>query len=139
MKIINKNVFITMKKEIVNSPNENSIFVLYPKRSSFGIWSFDDPTKNLVSEPFVGVTNLVIDRMAEESGYDLKDDPQIAIFFSATEFPDSQCSLVLQSTSPSGSTYREDKSGLLPWLCPAFFKYFPEAPISLYGFVKKKL
>jgi hypothetical protein len=128
-----------MENYTINGPNENSIFVLYPKRSSFGIWSFDDSTKNLVSEPFVGVTNLVIDRMAEESGYDLKDNPQIAIFFSATEFPDSQCSLVLQRTSPSGSTYREDKSGLLPWLCPAFFKYFPEAPISLYSSVKKKL
>ena len=125
-----------MKNKITNDLNENSIFVLYPKRSSFGIWSFDDPTKSLVSEPFVGVTNLVIDRMAQESGYDLKDNPQIAIFFSATEFPDSQCSLLLQSTSPSGSTYKDDKSDLLPWLCPAFFKYFPEAPISLYGHVK---
>lgn len=125
-----------MNNKITNDLNENSIFVLYPKRSSFGIWSFDDPTKSLVSEPFVGVTNLVIDRMAQESGYDLKDNPQIAIFFSATEFPDSQCSLVLQSTSPSGSTYKDDKSDLLPWLCPAFFKYFPEAPIFLYGHVK---
>ena len=125
-----------MKNKITNDLNENSIFVLYPKRSSFGIWSFDDPTKSLVSEPFVGVTNLVIDRMAQESGYDLKDNPQIAIFFSATEFPDSQCYLLLQSTSPSGSTYKDDKSDLLPWLCPAFFKYFPEAPISLYGHVK---
>lgn len=114
----------------------NSIFVLFPVRN-FGIWSFDDNQRGLVSEPFVGQTNDLIDQMAEESGHNVVDGLQIALLFSHIEFPDHQCNLSLEETSPYGTTYDDADRDLLPWLCPAFFKYFPQAPPKLYGAVKK--
>jgi hypothetical protein len=111
----------------------NSIFILYPKRSSFGVWSFDDDTRGLVNEPFVGETNKLLDMMAKESGYSLEDNPQVALLFSDDNFPESQCSLVLRETSNSGSTYIDLKRKLTPWLCPAMFKYFKNAPSNLFG------
>lgn len=117
----------------------NSVFILYPKRSSFGIWSFDDDVRGLIGEPFVGETNTLIDSMAEESGYDLDDNVQVALLFSNEQFPKYQCSLYLHETSPGGSTYIDTARLLEPWLCPAMFKYFPEAPKWLFGAVAKKV
>jgi hypothetical protein len=118
-----------------NNDMSNSVFVLYPKRSTFGIWAFDDEMRGLKNEPFVGETNNLLDKMAIESGYDLNDNPQVALLFAATEFPDYQCDLNLIETSPTGTTYRDQISGIYPWLCPAMFKYFPEAPEKMYGAV----
>jgi hypothetical protein len=116
----------------------NNVFVLYPKRSTFGIWAFDDETRGLKNEPFVGETNDLIDKMAVESGYELEDNLQVALLFAATEFPNHQCDLTLVETSPTGTTYQDEMSDLFPWLCPAMFKYFPEAPKKMYGGVMKK-
>ena len=116
----------------------NNIFILYPKRSPFGIWAFDDEQRGLVNEPFVGETNTLIDKMAIESGYDLKDNPQIALMFSHNPFPDIQCVLWLKEICPNGTTYKDMLSNLHPWLCPAFFLFYSEAPNTLYGAVVKK-
>ena len=61
----------------------------------------------------------------------------VALLFSPDPFPDYQCDLTLTETALSGSTYRDDKNGLNPWLCPALFKYFPTAPAKLYGKVER--
>jgi hypothetical protein len=118
-----------------NNDMSNSVFVLYPRRSTYGIWAFDDETRGLKNEPFVGETNNLIDKMAIESGYDLEDDLQVALLFAATEFPNYQCDLNLIETSPTGTTYNDKISGLDIWLCPAFYKYYENAPLYLFGSV----
>jgi hypothetical protein len=115
----------------------NSIFAIEPTRSRFGVWSFDDQTTNLVNEPFVGETNDLIDEMIREKKIKLESAANgICVIFSGNPFPGHQVELRLQETSPFGTTYRCDKFDLNPWLCPAFFRYFPEAPKTLYSMVK---
>jgi len=116
----------------------NSIFLLEPTRSKFGIWAFDDPSRGLVGEPFVGETNTLIDQMAIESGYEIIEGVQIPLAFSLEEYPGWQTELQLLVTSPTGSTYYSPEYHLDPWLCPAFFKYFPKAPERFYASVIKK-
>lgn len=116
----------------------NSIFLLEPTRSKFGIWSFDDPSRSLIGEPFVGQTNTLIDRMAEDAGYELTAGVQIPLMFSPDKYPEWQTELHLLVTSPTGSTYYSPEYHLDPWLCPAFFKYFPKAPERFYASVIKK-
>jgi len=116
---------------------QNSLFCLEPTRNNFGVWSFNDILTNLRNEPFVGETNDLIDAMVLESGRTLERASKgIALIFSAGPFPGAQCALTLEETCPSGTTYICDKFKLKPWLCPAFFKYFPTAPERLYAMVK---
>lgn len=115
----------------------NSIFTIEPTRSRFGVWSFDDASTELVGEPFVGETNVLIDKMVEERQLNPKRAARgVCVFFSHLPFPDYQVELILEETSQFGSTYRCDKFDLNPWLCPALFKYFPSAPDKLYASVK---
>jgi hypothetical protein len=117
--------------------NMNAIFQLEPTRNKYGVWSFDDPNTGLVGEPFVGETNTLIDNMVREAGYKLESAANgIALLFSPNPFPGYQSEIVLTETSPFGSTYRNDKWDIMPWLCPALFKYFPTAPARLYSMVK---
>ena len=48
----------------------NAIFTIEPTRSRFGVWSFDDETTGLVKEPFVGETNVLIDKMVAAAGFE---------------------------------------------------------------------
>lgn len=121
-----------------NKDMENAVFTLNPYRSKFGVWAFDDDRVGLKGEPFVGETNTLIDSMVLESGQDIQvASSGICLMFSAFPFPGHQCSLVAIEKTPWGTTYVAEKQGLLPWLCPALFKYFPEAPDHLYGMVVK--
>jgi hypothetical protein len=116
----------------------NSIFLLEPKRSKYGIWSFDDESRGLTNEPFVGETNDLIDAMARESGYEIIEGLRIPLMFALSKYPGSQTELALLDTSPFGSTYHSIEYDLEPWLCPAFFKYFPEAPKQFFASVYPK-
>ena len=110
----------------------NSIMVLKPYRYA-GAWVFDDPETGLVREPFVAGIDEILDRMTEgipdaESGFRLT--------FSASPFPD--CTTVLQREGRSGSDcggtwYWSPYYEIRGWLCPALFRYFPEAPTHLYA------
>lgn len=115
----------------------NSIFILTPTRNRFGIWAFDDATTGLVQEPFVGDTNILIDNMVLEAGYSLEEASKgIALLFSPDPFQGHQSEIYLIETTPHGSTYVNDKWDIEPWLCPALYKYFPQAPKRLFSQVK---
>jgi len=115
----------------------NSIFILEPTRNAYGIWSFDDANTGLVKEPFVGDTNILIDNMVLEAGYKLESAANgIALLFSPDPFQGYQSEIYLIETTPWGSTYVNDKWDIEPWLCPALYKYFPEAPKRLFSQVK---
>lgn len=110
----------------------NAVYTVYPSRNKFGIWAFDDVDKGLKQEPLVGNTNLVIDRMAIESGYSLEE--QIPLMFSPFPIPDYQVELILLESSENGGSFYESKNDKFTiWLCPALFKYLPIAPNVLYG------
>ncbi len=120
-----------------NNHMKNSIFILQPTRNRYGIWAFDDINTGLVQEPFVGDTNILIDNMVLEAGYTLEEASKgIALLFSPDPFQGHQSEIYLIETTPYGSTYGNDKWDIEPWLCPALYKYFPQAPQRLFSQVK---
>ena len=111
----------------------NSLFEIYPYRNKQGTWKFDDESTGLIAEPFVGETNTLIDKMVEDAGMTiLAASTGVKVMFGYTPFPNYQVELLLRETEPYGSTYTDAKFSLTPWLCPAFFKYFPVAPEKFY-------
>lgn len=106
----------------------NAIGVIQPYRAC-GSWVFDDPAVDLVREPFVAgmpemIDGLVADIDDAEDGFRL--------LFSAAPFPGYQRRLDWRRSEDGGNWYGDDSTGLEGWLCPALFKYFPEAPPALY-------
>ncbi len=108
----------------------NNVFILQPYKIHGQVWVFDDPSRGLKQEPFVGETNTIIDEMINRAGMNLKKaEKGFLMFFSPTPVPEGQIELSLMETSPYGSI-------LQGWLCPALFKYFPAAPDKLFAFAK---
>ena len=130
----------------------NSIMTIHPYWN-IGVWAFDDKAAKLQAEPFVGEINDMIDYMVRhiptaQDGF--------ALMFSATPFPGAQLKLD-KTQSPHkkssqwgkyfqhfiedeygdpkwiGTWYRSDELQLTGWLCPALFKYFQEAPETIYA------
>ena len=107
----------------------NSILVIQPYWHS-GTWVFDDPAVALTREPFVSGVPEMINRLV-------------------TRIPDARKGFrLLFSGGPvPGATrfdrLRGDYGGTWycvagdpkteGWLCPALFKYFPEAPDAIYA------
>ena len=107
----------------------NSLFVIQPYKH-LGMWVFDDPRVGLVQEPFVSGADLIIDEMVRglpgaEGGFRL--------IFSPTPFPGHALHLRRIRPEYGGNWYLWEERGMEGWLCPALFKYFPEAPPDLYA------
>lgn len=110
----------------------NSIMVITPYKYS-GTWVFDDPTVDLVREPFVcgipGIINtLVADIPNAAKGFRLT--------FSSVPFPGHTVSLLWLREDSGGNWYQVEGGPadlMVGWLCPALFKYFDEAPRNLYA------
>jgi hypothetical protein len=111
-----------------SSPNtlyNNSIMTLSPYRIGAGNFAFDDPVTGLSREPFIGGANYHLDRFA-------KSGNSCVISFSANKIPDYDVKLTLQDTDKNeGSNYIDEDNRNI-WLCPAFFKYFEQAPKEFY-------
>lgn len=100
----------------------NSIHIIRPYK--FGsVWVFDDTSKGLHQEPFVGDTNLVIDILS-------KNATRCTLMFSETPFPTHTAVATYEHGDEFGTWYRMD--GKCFWLCPALFKYFNPAPQQIY-------
>lgn len=110
----------------------NSINVIAPYKHH-GMWVFDDPRVGLVQEPFVAGADRMIDRVVA----DIPDaDQGFTLIFSASPFPGHQIRLDWDRGDSDGNWYRAEALGMEGWLCPALFKYFAEAPSSIYVQVK---
>lgn len=97
------------------------------------MWVFDDPEVGLVKEPFVaGIPEMINRAVAAipdaEKGF-------LAIF-AATPFPGIDLTLERTRAESGGTWYRWTATGQEGWLCPALFRYFPEAPEKLYIQIK---
>ena len=66
----------------------------------------------------------------------VKDIPEaekgFVLFFSESPFPRYQSELTWLREESGGNWYRETRTGLEGWLCPALFRYFREAPRRIY-------
>src|SRR3954454_337416 len=106
----------------------NSLFVIAPYKHQ-GTWVFDDPRVGLHQETFVLGINTMIDK--EVGGVPNAENGFRAIF-SAQEFPGAQTKLEWRRGETGGNWYYSDKFGMEGWLCPALFKYFPQAPGEIW-------
>ena len=107
----------------------NSILVIAPYRSE-GTWVFDDKARGLLKEPFVAgipemIDNLVTNIPNAGKGFRL--------LFSAEDFPGAQTKLVWHRKDTSGNWYYSEEYKREGWLCPSLFKYFREAPKTIYA------
>jgi len=109
----------------------NAIGVLYPYRYYDG-WVFDDESRGLDKEAFVGGADTIIDSViaakelqGTETGFKLT--------FSATPFPDYDVCLTWVRGDEFGNWYRLNNPPVEGWLCPALFKYFDAAPARIYA------
>ena len=92
-------------------------------------WVFDDASKGLEKEPFVQGVPEMIDALVTDipnarSGF--------VLLFSSQPFAGYQVDLTLLKEEYGGHWYKAKDYGAEGWLCPALFKYFDDAPESLY-------
>jgi hypothetical protein len=124
----------------------NSINIIAPYRNpeSPDIWVFDDDTRGLLREPFVGEANTLFDYVAKK----LNAGDQMTVFFAGDDVvlpPIKQgrhitAELELKhGCDVSGSIYdaklSDGTSMENVWLCPALLKYFPKPPKRLTAMV----
>lgn len=107
----------------------NAISVIYPYKHE-GLWVFDDEKAGLIKEPFVAGADTVIDLALEAKGID--GDNGFRLMFSAGEFPGYDYRFTWIREGDGGNWYQSEDFEREGWLCPALFKYFDRAPMTLY-------
>ena len=110
----------------------NAINVITPYNEN-GIWRFNDPSKELAGEPFVGTTNDIINGMIEESIF-IDQEKEVSIYFATEDFPGAEYVLTSVKEGNGGMWYRwgDMEGSLKGWLCPATLKYFDDFPKKIY-------
>ena len=92
-------------------------------------WVFDDASVGLEKEPFVQGIPEMID-------YLVKDIPNarsgFVLLFSSQPFAGYQVELTRVREENGGYWYKAKNYPVEGWLCPALFRYFDDAPESLY-------
>jgi hypothetical protein len=112
----------------------NAIHIIAPYKQH-GMWVFDDPRVGLAQEPFVAGADTMIDRVVAE----IPDaENGFTLIFSITPFPGFQHRLDWRREEDGGNWYYSKQLDLEGWLCPALFRYFPEAPKQLYVQIKSR-
>ena len=106
----------------------NSLFAIAPYKYQ-GTWVFDDAAVGLLREPFVAGADTIIDVLMEGIP---EAERGCRIVFSAEPFPGFQARMVRDRAEYGGTWYRWPERAMEGWLCPALFKYFPEAPEEIY-------
>jgi hypothetical protein len=120
------------KKKPAAGVNSNSILVLHPYKY-YGTWVFDDDRTGLVREAFVSGIPEILEETLTKNGIDVKEAEQgFDLTFSKTPFPGQQVELTRLREESGGNWYKSD-TGREGWLCPALFKYFPDAPTKIYA------
>jgi hypothetical protein len=121
-------VILSCRQEAVVGPTSNSLFVIEPYRHA-GTWVFDDLSRGLSKEPFVaGIPELIDKLVADIPGA----DKGFRLTFSAQEFPGYEDKLIWKREEVSGNWYYSETFKAEGWLCPALFKYFKQAPKTIY-------
>jgi len=102
-----------------------------PTDSGISVWVFDDEERGLKAEPFVMGMSEMIDRFVEEQNLDPR---WLTLFFSMNPPPMGVFyHLKMMNLDPRGGAwYREVKTRMCGWLCPAMLKYFALFPYEFY-------
>lgn len=88
-------------------------------------WYFDDESKQVKHEPFVmGISEMITEMVGEKK--------KAKVEFSSEEFEDKQFSLEWLMPENGGNWYGCKELGMAGWLCPVLYKYFDDAPKSLF-------
>jgi hypothetical protein len=107
----------------------NSIMVISPYWHA-GTWVFDDLAVDLVKEPFVSGVPEMIDVLTAH----IPDARRgFRLLFSAQPFPGYQAKFTHSREEFGGNWYKLEEPRMEGWLCPALFKYFDDAPPTLYA------
>jgi len=104
---------------------QNTVNVLFPYRTKYGVWCFDDEQLGIVGEPFVGDINTMIDIHAQGS-------ENLIINISSQPIPGSTLSLTKREDLGQGF-YQLDGTEITGWLCPCFLNYFPDYVEKVYA------
>lgn len=119
----------------------NSIMVLRPY-NYYGSWVFDDDRVGLVREPFVQGIPEILEAALAEAGVPLEEAGKgFLLTFAGSPFPGDPepGQVTLKRLYPeSGGNWYEDQHGRKGWLCPALYKYFPEAPDLIHCKVSRQ-
>src|SRR5215210_3472556 len=106
----------------------NSLMVIAPYKHE-GMWVFDDPSVGRKKEPFIAGIDTMIDKMTAQIPNAQKGFRAV---FSASAFPGYTEKLEWRREESGGNWYYSDHYKMEGWLCPALFKYFPNAPREIY-------
>lgn len=108
----------------------NAIMTIVPY-ADYGTWVFDDPAKGLVKEPFVlGIPEMINVMVADipnaRGGFRLN--------FMASKPPRTSDVFHLKKVheEDGGAWYRDTRTRLVGWLCPATLNYFPAFPDEIW-------
>lgn len=104
------------------------VFQIFPF-SHQGMLVFDDVSCCLDKEPFVQNTDLILLDLCSLNGIE-QPEKGFSLKFSESSFEGFQIEAKHVREENGGNWYLVN--GHEGWLCPALFKYFPEAPDHLY-------
>lgn len=124
------NIMLGLKKLFKNK-RDNQINVIHPY-IHINQWVFDDKDVGLIKEPFVAGADDMLD-------YLTKNGDGCTLIFSKDEFPDYNFKIFksdVQGCVGTNYVYNNGKEMMELWLCPALFKYFKQAPETIYFNVK---
>jgi len=106
----------------------NSIFRILVQRKN-GLWVFDDERFGIVEQPFVFGADLILEKMAAQSGV---NGERLNAVFAGIPFPGSEYTLRFVREETEGFMYRWEEENLQSWLSPSLKNYFPEPPPEIY-------
>jgi len=109
--------------------------VIHPYKYD-GLWVFDDEKVGLVQEPFVSGADDIIEKVV--SGFP-DADGGFSLLFSSIPFPGHHVVFEWRREESGGNWYFIQELDMEGWLCPALFKYFDEAPKTIYAQFKAKV
>lgn len=107
---------------------QNQIQVIAPYWHA-GTWVFDDEQTGLVREPFVDGVPAMIDDLVQTIPHARRG---FRLLFSADPFPGFERKLTWVRAEMGGNWYRTEQPQAEGWLCPALFRYFTSAPMTLF-------
>ncbi|MCW3112706.1 MAG: hypothetical protein JWR18_1102 [Segetibacter sp.] len=107
---------------------QNGVFGIRPYRWQ-NMWVFDDERVGLVKEPFVMRIPEIINKAVAHLP---NPAAGFTVLFNNTGLPSADVVLRKLDIDSGGSWYEQEGTGMKGWLCPALFKYYPQAPERLY-------
>ncbi len=107
---------------------QNAVYSIRPYRWQ-NMWVFDDERVGLVKEPFVmGIPEMINNAVAHLATPELG----FTLLFNNTGLPTADVILHKLNPDSGGTWYKQEGTEMKGWLCPALFKYYPDAPEKLY-------